>query len=670
MVTCPTKCYAKMAEAHYKPIVYGISPGTSEDRRVSEFLNKHVAPYCAQRGLGFYRGGNPGELEDTLSRFVTDNCSYKGPLVITVNTHGIKSTGNFRDTATRGEIEVTPELLFKSYDEFQGLRKHVENYLNGAPQHKVYLVMAQCYGGEFAVALQKEVDKIDAALKDHIEVVGLSSDCTHSSHSSNPDATIGTEAIHVEFSKWLEKIFANAVDPRSAKQAPGVGAKMAEAHYKPIVYGISPGTSEDRRVSEFLNKHVAPYCAQRGLGFYRGGNPGELEDTLSRFVTDNCSYKGPLVITVNTHGIKSTGNFRDTATRGEIEVTPELLFKSYDEFQGLRKHVENYLNGAPQHKVYLVMAQCYGGEFAVALQKEVDKIDAALKDHIEVVGLSSDCTHSSHSSNPDATIGTEAIHVEFSKWLEKIFANAVDPRSAKQAPGVGAKMAEAHYKPIVYGISPGKSEDKRVSEFLNIEHMERYRAKGGVGIYRGGNPGELEDTLSSFVTRNSSYKGPLVITVNTHGLENTGNFCDTAAGTHGEIEVTPGLLFNGYNTFKGLRTHVEKYLQETPQRKVYLVMAQCYGGIFAVTLQIEIDKIDEIDAAHIEVVGLSFDCTYSTHSSNPDATIGTEARHDEFSEWMKGKFANAVDPRSAKQAPGTGAIIQLQSQNPAPGSYF
>ena len=97
-----------------------------------------------------------------------------------------------------------------------------------------------------------------------------------------------------------------------------------------------------------------------------------------------------------------------------------------------------------------------------------------------------------------------------------------------------AKMAEAHYRYYLW-----TSEDYRVSEFLNIEHMERYRAKGGVGIYRGGNPGELESTLSSFVTSNSSYKGPLVITVNTHGLENTGNFCDTAAGTRGEIEVTP-----------------------------------------------------------------------------------------------------------------------------------
>ena len=228
-------------------------------------------------------------------------------------------------------------------------------------------------------------------------------------------------------------------------------------------------------------------------------------------------------------------------------------------------------------------------------------------------------------------------------------------------------MAETSYKPIVYGISPGKSADYRVSEFLNTEHMEPYRAKGGLGLYRGGNPGELESTLSSFVTRNSSYKGPLVITVNTHGKEKTGNFCDTAAGTRDEIEVTPWLLFNGYSTFKGLRTHVEKYLQETPQRKVYLVMAQCYGGIFAETLKTEIGAAF---SDRIEVVGLSSHYTLSTHSSNPDATIGTEAHHDEFSEWMEGTFANAVDPGGADQAPGMGAIIQLASQNPAPGSYI
>lgn len=208
------------------------------------------------------------------------------------------------------------------------------------------------------------------------------------------------------------------------------------ASVAPIVFGICPGASSDKRLSEIVSKYVTPYYAKHGLGTYDGSNPAQFEATLGHFVEKNCSYEGPLVIVVNTHGIEESGNFND----GTTVVTPQILFDGYDTFRGLKTHIKAYLRQPlSQRKVYLVLAQCYGKVFERGLQDAVISMDDELKGRITVEGLSSGSTHSIHSSDSSATISTEARHIEFSKWMEKTFKTTTDPGNAVQARGTGAK---------------------------------------------------------------------------------------------------------------------------------------------------------------------------------------------------------------------------------------
>lgn len=199
--------------------------------------------------------------------------------------------------------------------------------------------------------------------------------------------------------------------------------------YKPVVFSISPSASDKRRISEYLSKTMVPYRSiNNGLGIYASDHSDTLDQALLIFVQTHKRYKGPLVIVVNTHGTKANGNFDDSGTT----VEPKNLWPLLD--QPVKVYLEE--TEGIQRNVYLVMAQCYGKQFADSL-KQV----AGINDKVRIAGLSVCATFSEHNSDPNATIGSEAQHVELEEWMKEMFDGKEDEENAAYVPGQGGRNA-------------------------------------------------------------------------------------------------------------------------------------------------------------------------------------------------------------------------------------
>jgi hypothetical protein len=134
--------------------------------------------------------------------------------------------------------------------------------------------------------------------------------------------------------------------------------------------------------------------------------------------------------------------------------------------------------------------------------------------------------------------------------------------------------------------------------------------------------------LVSFKTISLSFEttgSPLAIVVSCHGQKGSGNFSDWNGGNK-RFSWTPERLWNGYENFKGLKS----LLKERENIKAYVVLAQCYGGIFGEKLK-EIVTRERYE--HTEVIGLSKETTQRVVSKK-GSKVATTCYHKQLAHWL------------------------------------
>jgi hypothetical protein len=98
---------------------------------------------------------------------------------------------------------------------------------------------------------------------------------------------------------------------------------------------------------------------------------------------------------------------------------------------------------------------------------------------------------------------------------------------------------------------------------------------------------------------------------------------------------------------------------------IYLVFAQCYGGLFADALQ-QGTNIPQ----KVHVVGLSNDSTISSINIDPNATVASAAEHSHLVEWLRNNFGNATSsPVEGQHGAGMGAMMGLAAGNLGDGAW-
>jgi len=98
--------------------------------------------------------------------------------------------------------------------------------------------------------------------------------------------------------------------------------------YKPLYFQISPnhpGYNQIQHYCDLMFSVMQEYVAPNGLGFYGGGNTGDLNYTLKTFIDSNAEYPGPLVIAINAPGTKNNGNFKDNNFTWDPKKTLEWI---------------------------------------------------------------------------------------------------------------------------------------------------------------------------------------------------------------------------------------------------------------------------------------------------------------------------------------------------------
>jgi len=224
---------------------------------------------------------------------------------------------------------------------------------------------------------------------------------------------------------------------------------------------------------------------------------------------------------------------------------------------------------------------------------------------------------------------------------------------------LSTQMPSNKCKPLYFQIAPPGSngeEVQRLCEAIGNE-MGKYVAPNGLAFYRGFS-WQLDDGLRGFIERNKSYPGPLVIAINTHGAEKTGYFEDLNAD-RSKLQWTPDLLWNGIFSqehgtwiFSGLK----KVLPEFPG-DIYIVFAQCYGGLFGKEFCKYLPS-----QSKIHIVGLSDGPTVSQITNS--STIGEAVKHLHLLKWMELQFKDAKESSvPAKSGPGSGALVGLAANS-------
>lgn len=200
----------------------------------------------------------------------------------------------------------------------------------------------------------------------------------------------------------------------------------------PDYFQISPDPDLKVRVETWLFRDFAP-CIASNPGHYRGGNLGELEDSMENFFKRfkvevpivNRANDGvqvppvmnPIVIAISCHGTpSSTGILGGTFIDKAVVWTPQRLWNGYREFRGL--HAFCKLTDRP---ISIVFAQCYGAFFANEFQLVVDE---STLNHVTVTGLSSETTWRIDYKGP--TVSTGTMHFQLTKFMRQTFLNDAD----------------------------------------------------------------------------------------------------------------------------------------------------------------------------------------------------------------------------------------------------
>lgn len=142
-----------------------------------------------------------------------------------------------------------------------------------------------------------------------------------------------------------------------------------------------------------------------------------------------------------------------------------------------------------------------------------------------------------------------------------------------------------------------------------------------------------------------------MVLVNTHGRKGSGNFLDKDRTD--EFDWTPERLWDGYGQFQGLKRLLRDHW---PSKPAIIVLAQCYGRLFANALSLLAGNMAEI-------VGLSETETYSI--PDPAATtMGTIIYHRELLDWFIARFGSAVpSAEQAQPAPALSGLFMLATQS-------
>jgi hypothetical protein len=90
------------------------APDAAKHQRLHEGFSARLRPYIGENAIAFNRGDSGFAIVKQLDDFIQKNAKYEGPLVIAINTHGAKGSGNFGDDLCLGkDVLWTPELFWK-----------------------------------------------------------------------------------------------------------------------------------------------------------------------------------------------------------------------------------------------------------------------------------------------------------------------------------------------------------------------------------------------------------------------------------------------------------------------------------------------------------------------------------------------------------------------------
>ena len=195
----------------------------------------------------------------------------------------------------------------------------------------------------------------------------------------------------------------------------------------------------------------------------------------------------------------------------------------------------------------------------------------------------------------------------------------------------------AHYKPAYFQISPNDFKQR----YCELKALKPFISRAA-GYYKGGGEEVLSNQLKEFIKNNSCDGGDLVICVNTHGEEGSGEFYDYDNDSE---FIWDAKMFG--ETLLSVEDDLKNYAT------VYIVFAQCFGGIFADSLESQYQFLTKI-----HIVGIKPVETESFFSGTE--TVDEFAQHTCLTKWFQQRIGKRATERpNPKPQSSMGAFTAL-----------